>query len=99
MSCQKIAIRAILLSLWKKWLSARAVTKEIDDVEDLITVNEIVAQNCFWRFRESDTRLEHKPRSRRPVMEDNNLTTVEHMHLYIVVWTQFFTKNHQSTPP
>ena len=46
MSGEKIAINAILCYLWKKRLSARAVTEEINDVEGPGTVKNVCRKTC-----------------------------------------------------
>ena len=55
MSCEKIELRAILCNMWKNGVSARAVTKDINDMEGQGTVNKCVAQNWFRHFKEDDT--------------------------------------------
>ena len=66
MSGEKLAFRAILCYLWKNRLNARAVAKEINDGEGPRTVNEHVTQNWSRHFKEYDTNLKYKPKSRRP---------------------------------
>ena len=50
----------------EKALRARAMVKEINDVEGQGNVNEHVAPNWFRRFKEGDTSLKDKPKSGRP---------------------------------
>ena len=70
-------IRAIFCYLWKKGLSSRAVTKKINNVEGPGNVNEQMADNCFRRFKESDTSFKDIPRSGRPfVVEDEALLEI-----------------------
>ena len=56
----------------------KAATKGINDMNDLGTVKERVAQNWVRRFKEGDTGLEEKPKSgRSSVMDDRAFVKFE----------------------
>ena len=71
MKKKKINSSHFILPVEKKRLSARTVTKEINEVEGPENVHERVAPNWFRRFKEVDTSLKDKPKSGRPyIVED-----------------------------
>ena len=69
MNSERITMRAIFSYLCKrKGLSAKAETKEINDVESPGAVNERRAQNAFRQYKKSDKGREDKKKKVRKTL-------------------------------